>query len=66
VYKLTKTLRDLKKSKQLNLLGNLRYIDLYVKYIKKAQNKEWSRRQNKFINSIYKSIPKKVKVVYAD
>jgi len=55
-------LRDLKKSKRLNLLGNLRYIDLYVKYIKKATNKEWSRRQNKFINSIYKSIPKKVKV----
>jgi len=55
-------LKDLKKSKQLNLLGNLRYIDLYVKYIKKATNKEWSRRQNKFINSIYKSIPKKVKV----
>jgi hypothetical protein len=55
-------LRDLKESKRLNLLGNLRYIDLYVKYIKKAPNKEWSRRQNKFINSIYKSIPKKVKV----
>jgi len=59
---LTKMLRDLKESKRLNLLGNLRYIDLYVKYIKKAPNKEWSRRQNKFINSIYKSIPKKVKV----
>jgi hypothetical protein len=58
-------LRDLKKSKQLNLLGNLRYIDLYVEYIKKAPNKKWSHRQNKFINSIYKSIPKKVKVVYA-
>ena len=59
-------LRDLKRSKQLNLLGNLRYIDLYVEYIKKAPNMEWSRRQNKFINSIYKSIPKKVKVVTAD
>ena len=32
-------LKDLKKSKRLNLLGNLRYIDLYVKYIKKPQTR---------------------------
>ncbi|MFP3289192.1 MAG: hypothetical protein RXO35_02060 [Candidatus Micrarchaeota archaeon] len=52
----------LRKRKRLNLLDNLRYIDLYVEYIKKTPNKEWSRRQNKFINSIYRSIPKRIKI----
>ena len=55
-------IKELKKRKRLNLIDNLRYIDLYVEYVKKAKNKEWSRRQNKFINSIYRSIPKKIKV----
>jgi len=54
--------KTLKKRKRLNLLDNLRYIDLYVEYIKKTPNKEWSRKQNKFINSIYRSIPKKIKI----
>jgi len=54
--------KALKKRKGLNLLDNLRYIDLYVEYIKKTPNKVWSRRQNKFINSIYRSIPKKIKI----
>jgi len=54
--------KTLKKRKRLNLLDNLRYIDLYVEYIKNTPNKEWSRRQNKFINSIYRSIPKKIKI----
>jgi len=55
-------IKELKKRKRLNLIDNLRYIDLYVEYVKKAKNREWSRRQNKFINSIYRSIPKKIKV----
>ena len=54
--------KALKKRKRQNLLDNLKYIDLYVEYIKKTPNKEWSRRQNKFINSIYRSIPKRIKV----
>jgi len=54
--------KALKKRKRLNLLDNLRYIDLYVEYIKKIPNKEWSRKQNKFINSIYRSIPKRIKI----
>jgi hypothetical protein len=54
--------KALKKRKKQNLLDNLRYIDLYVEYIKKTPNKVWSRRQNKFINSIYRSIPKKIKI----
>jgi len=54
--------KALKKRKKQNFLDNLRYIDLYVEYIKKTPNKEWSRRQNKFINSIYRSIPKRIKI----
>jgi len=54
--------KALKERKRQNLLDNLRYIDLYVEYIKKTPNKEWSRKQNKFINSIYRSIPKKIKI----
>jgi len=54
--------KTLKKRKRQNLLDNLRYIDLYVEYIKKTPNKEWSRRQNKFINSIYRSIPRRIKI----
>jgi len=55
-------MKELKKRKRLNLIDNLRYIDIYVEYVKKTKNREWSRRQNKFINSIYRSIPKKIKV----
>jgi hypothetical protein len=55
-------IKELKKRKRLNLIDNLRYIDIYVEYVKKTKNREWSRRQNKFINSIYRSIPKKIKV----
>ena len=54
--------KALKKRKKQNFLDNLMYIDLYVEYIKKTPNKEWSRRQNKFINSIYRSIPKRIKI----
>ncbi|MCL4373599.1 MAG: hypothetical protein M1360_01365 [Candidatus Marsarchaeota archaeon] len=53
----------LKEEKRRNLLGNLRYIDLYAEYVKKAPNREWSHRQRVFINSIYRTIPKKVKMV---
>ena len=55
-------MKELMKRKRLNLIDNLRYIDIYVEYVKKTKNREWSRRQNKFINSIYRSIPKKIKV----
>jgi len=55
-------MKELRKRKRLNLIDNLRYIDIYVEYVKKTKNREWSRRQNKFINSIYRSIPKKIKV----
>ncbi|MGC8496347.1 MAG: hypothetical protein ACP5MX_04055 [Candidatus Micrarchaeia archaeon] len=59
-----KLIKKLNEGKRRNLMGNLRYIDIYAEYVKGAPNKEWSRRQNAFINSIYKSIPKKVKIAH--
>jgi len=59
----SKLIKKLKEEKRRNLLGNLRYIDIYAEYVKKAPNREWSRRQNAFINSIYRSVPKKIKII---
>ncbi len=58
-----KLIKKLKEEKHRNLLGNLSYIDLYAEYVKKAPNKEWSHKQGVFINSIYRSIPKKIKII---
>ena len=42
------------------LKTNLEFIDFYVRYIGRQSNREWSTKQAKFINSIYRSIPKKI------
>ncbi len=51
-----KELRDIKKE---NFEQNLKFMDLYAKFLKSKTNKEWSRQQKEFINSIYASLPKK-------
>lgn len=48
-----------RKAKRQNLESNLEFIDFYVRYMKGKSNKEWSAKQAKFINNIYRSIPKK-------
>ena len=48
-----------RKAKRQNLKSNLEFIDFYVRYMKGKSNKEWSTKQAKFINNIYRSIPKK-------
>jgi hypothetical protein len=48
-----------RKAKRQNLKSNLEFIDFYVRYMKGKSNKEWSAKQAKFINNIYRSIPKK-------
>jgi len=63
VYELRKLIKELRKSKERNLIGNLRYIDLYAEYVKKAPNKEWSHRQSVFLHSIYKSANKEIKTM---
>lgn len=52
-------LEELKKEKERNHKSNLAFIDFYVEYMKKHTNKEWSRQQNRLINSIYKYPRKK-------
>jgi len=53
-------LRELKEEKKKNYEQNLKFISLYVKYLKSKSNKEWSMEQKKFIDSIYSSLPRKV------
>ncbi len=48
-----------RKAKRQNLKSNLEFIDFYVRYMKGKSNKEWSAKQAKCINNIYRSIPKK-------
>jgi|GEM_PF-3833503 hypothetical protein len=55
-----KFLRELKEIKERNLEDNLRFIELYAKFLKSKNNKEWSSEQKKFINSIYASLPKRI------
>ena len=54
--KFLKELRDIKKE---NFEQNLKFMDLYSKFLKSKTNKEWSRQQKEFINSIYAGLPKK-------
>ena len=46
-------LTGLKKAKALNLKDNLKYIDAYSAYVKKTDNKTWSREQKKFLDALY-------------
>lgn len=46
-------LTGLKKAKALNLRNNLEYIDAYSDYVKKTDNKTWSRGQKKFLDILY-------------
>jgi hypothetical protein len=50
-----KLLRDLKEARQKNRIGNLAFIDLYVAWLKRTSNKDWSKRQKVFSDSIYKA-----------
>jgi hypothetical protein len=49
-----------RRARKQNLRTNLEFISFYVGYMKKKSNREWSAEQAKFINSIYRSIPKAV------
>jgi hypothetical protein len=43
-------LEELEKDKQRNFQERLKFIDLYVKWLKKTPNKEWSRQQNELLD----------------
>ncbi len=43
----------LKEAKDHNLRNNLEYIDAYSDYVKKTDNRTWSRGQKKFLDVLY-------------
>jgi hypothetical protein len=47
-------LKELEEEKERNFKQKLEFVRLYVKWIKKTPNKEWSRQHSNFINSMYK------------
>jgi hypothetical protein len=44
-------LEELEREKKKNFEERLKFIDFWTEYIKKHSDKEWSKQQNKFINS---------------
>lgn len=44
-------LEELKKLKEENFKERLEFIDLYVKWLKKTANKEWSEQQKVLVTS---------------
>jgi len=49
-----KLLKGLAEDRKQNRLSNLRFMDLYVAWLKRTSNKEWSRRQKAIIDEVYK------------
>jgi len=43
-------LKRLDLEKEKNFRQRLKFIDMYVEYIKKTPNKKWSKEQKKIIN----------------
>ena len=46
-------LTGLKEAKELNLKNNFEYIDAYSDYVKKTDNKTWSKGQKRFLDILY-------------
>lgn len=44
-------LEELKKDKEKNFQDRLKFIDMYVKWLKKTPNKKWSSQQKEIINT---------------
>ncbi|MFO7991099.1 MAG: hypothetical protein R6U61_02255 [Thermoplasmata archaeon] len=42
-------IEELKEEKKRNLEERLEFIDLYVEWLKKTPNKEWSRQQKEMM-----------------
>ena len=45
-------LKELEEDKRRNFEERLRFIDLYVEWLKKTPNKVWSRQQKELIDGI--------------
>ena len=51
----------MKDAKTLNLKNNLEYIDAYSNYVKRTDNKIWSKGQKKFLDVLYSRKRRSVK-----
>ena len=49
-----KLLKGLKADREKNRIGNLRFIDLHVAWLKSKSNREWSKRQKLIIDDVYR------------
>jgi hypothetical protein len=47
-------LKALEESKKQNFEDNLKFVKLRAEWLKRASNRDWSRRQKILIDSIYK------------
>lgn len=47
-------IEELKEEKRKNFNERLKFIDIWVEYIKTHEDWEWSKQQSAFINSIMK------------
>ncbi|MEM3661944.1 MAG: hypothetical protein QXG73_03895 [Candidatus Micrarchaeaceae archaeon] len=43
----------MKEAKKLNLRNNFEYIDAYSNYVKKTDNRTWSKGQKRFLDILY-------------
>ena len=50
-----KLLKELAEERKRNRESNLRFIDLYVAWLKRTSNKDWSKHRKEIVNSIYKA-----------
>ncbi|MCL4380667.1 hypothetical protein M1141_00110 [Candidatus Marsarchaeota archaeon] len=50
-----KFFKDLALSKKRNYESNMAFIRLYAEWIKRASNKEWSKRRKLLIDEVYKT-----------
>ena len=50
-----KLLKELKEERKRNRASNFRFVDLYVAWLKRTSNRDWSRKQKEIINSTYKA-----------
>ena len=50
-----KLLKELKEDRKRNRIGNLKFIDIHVAWLKRTSNKEWSGRHKKIFDSVYKT-----------
>ncbi len=49
-----KLIKELEEEKERNRQERLRFIDLYVEWLKRKSNADWERRRKTVINEIYR------------